>query len=191
VLSGLLVERSEPEGAALRAEPKAGDARAEAFRTLVDAELDRSYRLAAVILGDRFDAEDAVHDAAETAWRRWADLREADRFGAWFGRILVNGCRDRLRRRRRRGLVEVSRVPVDAEHPVAFDEAAALGLRDVLRRAADVLAPEERIVVVLRYGEDLTVPAIAELIGVADGTVKSRLHRALGKLRSAIEEAGE
>lgn len=191
MLSGLLVERSEPEGAALRAEPRAGDARAEAFRGLVDAELDRSYRLAAVILGDRFDAEDAVHDAAEMAWRRWADLRDADRFGAWFGRILVNGCRDRLRRRRRRGLVEVSRVPVEAEHPHTPDAADEFGLRDLVRRAADVLSPEERIVVVLRYAEDLTVPAIAELIGVADGTVKSRLNRALGKLRTAIEEAGQ
>ncbi len=191
MLSGLLVDRAEPEGAALRAEPKAGDARAEAFRNLVGAELDRSYRLAAVILGDRFDAEDAVHDAAEMAWRRWADLRETDRFSAWFGRILVNGCRDRLRRRRRRGLVEVSRVPVEAEHPVASDQTEGLGLRDVIRRAADVLSAEERIVVALRYGDDLTVPAIAELIGVADGTVKSRLNRALGKLRTAIEEAGQ
>lgn len=191
VLNGLSVERAEPESPALQAEPKAGDARAEAFRSLVGAELDRSYRLAAVILGDRFDAEDAVHDAAEMAWRRWADLRVPDRFGAWFGRILVNGCRDRLRRRRHRGLVEVNRIAVEAEHPHAPDDPEALGLRDLLRRAADVLSPEERIVVVLRYEEDLTVPAIAELIGVADGTVKSRLHRALGKLRIAIEEAGQ
>lgn len=190
MLSGLLVDRAEPEGAALRAEPKAGEARAEAFRSLVGAELDRSYRLAAVILGDRFDAEDAVHDAAEMAWRRWADLRDAERFGAWFGRILINGCRDRLRRRRRRGLVEISRIAVEAEHPHAPDDSEGIGLRDLLRRAVDVLSPEERIVVALRYGEDLTVPAIAELIGVADGTVKSRLHRALGKLRTAIEEAG-
>lgn len=189
MLSRLLVERAEQEGAALRAEPRAGDARAAAFRSLVGAELDRSYRLAAVILGDRFDAEDAVHDAAELAWRRWADLRDIDRFGAWFGRILVNSCRDRLRAHRRRGLVEINRIVLEAEHPPASDDAEGLVLRDLLRRAADALSPDERIVVVLRYAEDLTVPAIAELIGTADGTVKSRLHRALGKLRVAIEEA--
>ena len=58
-----------------------------------------------MILGDPVEAEDAVHDAAVVAWRGFAGLRDRDRFEAWFGRILVNGCRDRLRRRRRRPIV--------------------------------------------------------------------------------------
>jgi RNA polymerase sigma-70 factor (ECF subfamily) len=60
--------------------------------------------LAAVILGDPVEAEDATHDAALRAWERWGSLRDPDRFDAWFGRIVVNECRDRLRRRRLRPL---------------------------------------------------------------------------------------
>ena len=166
----------------------AADARAAAFRSLVESELDRAYRLATVILGDRYDAEDAVHDAAEAAWRRWSDLRDEQRFQAWFGKIVVNACRDRLRRRRRRRLVEIPRLVLDKEHPMAPDAADALALRDVLRRAFDALSPEERIVVVLRYEADLTMPRVAELAGIPEGTAKSRLHHALRKLRAVIGE---
>ncbi len=183
-------DRTDQERGRLRPMPvSAADARAAAFRGLVGAELDRAYRLAAVILGDRFDAEDAVHDAAETAWRRWSDLRDEGRFQAWFGRIVVNACRDRLRRRQRRRMVEIPRLVMDSEHPIAPDAADALALRDVLRRAFEALSPEERIVVVLRYEADLTVPRVAELVGVPEGTAKSRLHHALRKLRAAIGEA--
>ncbi len=79
-----------------------GDVRARLFETLVDRRaLDRAYRTARLILGNPIEAEDATHDAALAAWRRFADLREPERFEAWFGRILVNACRDRLRARRR------------------------------------------------------------------------------------------
>ena len=185
----LVADRIDQEQGHLRPmSVAAADARAAAFRGLVGAELDRAYRLATVILGDRYDAEDAVHDAAEVAWRRWSDLRDEQRFQAWFGKIVVNACRDRLRRRRRRRLVEIPRLVLDKEHPMAPDAADALALRDVLRRAFEALSPEERIVVVLRYEADLTVPRVAELAGIPEGTAKSRLHNALRKLRAAIGE---
>ena len=185
----LVADRTDQERGRLRSmSVTAADARAAAFRSLVEVELDRAYRLATVILGDRYDAEDAVHDAAEAAWRRWSDLRDEQRFQAWFGKIVVNACRDRLRRRRRRRLVEIPRLVLDKEHPMAPDAADALALRDVLRRAFDALSPEERIVVVLRYEADLTVPRVAELAGIPEGTAKSRLHHALRKLRAVIGE---
>src|SRR4029079_17524153 len=82
----------------------AGDPTAT-FARLLDRSLDRQYRLATAILGDPIEAEDAVHDAALVAWRGFGKLRDVDRFDAWFGRILVNGCRDRLRARRRRPII--------------------------------------------------------------------------------------
>ena len=93
-------------------------ARAEAFAGLVDRRaLDHAYRFATLMLGDRGDAEDATHDAALTAWRRFGDLRERDRFEAWFGRILHNVCRDRLRARRRTPLsLDLSRRPQRRRH---------------------------------------------------------------------------
>ncbi len=145
------------------------DGRADAFRQLVDRDLDASYRLAAVIRNDRVEAEDAVHDAAIVAWQRWGDLRDKGRFDAWFRRILVNGCRDRLRARARHRVVD-------------------LAAHDVLARALDLLQPEEQVLITLRYSIDLTVPAIATAMGVPEGTVKSRLHHALGRLRVALQE---
>lgn len=159
--------------------------RADAFRTLVGAALDDAYRRAAVLLGDRFEAEDAVHDAAEKAWRRWRDLRDPSRFDAWFGRILVNTCRDRLRARRR-----VRRIEVEADAASAPGSSGGLDAvegAERLRRTLEHLDADERIAIVLRYEADLTVPAIAALLGVPEGTVKSRLHRALGILRAAHE----
>jgi RNA polymerase sigma factor (sigma-70 family) len=165
----------------------AQDERAKVFRALVGAALDDAYRRATVILGDRFEAEDAVHDAAVKAWRSWRDLRDPDRFEAWFGRILLNTCRDRLRSRRR-----VARIEVGED--LRGDLVGASGLAERSAEADRVqgvlatLAPDERIAVVLRYEADLTVPAIAALVGVPEGTVKSRLHHALRTLRARLEE---
>jgi RNA polymerase sigma-70 factor (ECF subfamily) len=159
-------------------------ARADAFRRLVGATLDRAYGRAAVILADRFEAEDAVHDAAERAWRAWSSLRDTGQFEPWFDRILVNVCRDRLRRRRR-----VAEVEVDAEGQVIVDRRAGEDVarapdRDAIVESLATLSADERIAIALRYEADLTIPAIARLTGAREGTVKSRLHTALRKLRA-------
>ena len=156
--------------------------RAETFSRLVDRRaLDRAYRYATLLLNDPVDAEDAVHDAALTAWRRFSDLRDPERFDAWFGRILVNACRDRLRVRRQ--------LPVrleQAPEPIApGDREAAIDRRLALATALRRLSPDHREVVVLRFYEDLTVDQIAERTGARAGTVKSRLHYALASLRAA------
>lgn len=187
-LLGSLVGEPVERGAA-RTQLRVVSPGADAFRRLVERQLDASYRLAAVILGDRVEAEDAVHDAAVAAWRGFAALRDPDRFDAWFRRILVNGCRDRLRARARRRILDVGRDLVDAEHPRVADVAEATAVRDALARAIDSLAPEERVVVALRFHADLTVPAIAEALAIPEGTVKSRLHHAMGRLRTALAEA--
>jgi RNA polymerase sigma-70 factor (ECF subfamily) len=169
------------------------DDRATTFAALLDRGLDAHYRLAAVILGDPIEAEDAVHDAAVVAWRGFAALRDTDRFDAWFGRILVNGCRDRLRVRRRRPVVVSLPTAGTSSHsaPVAADDAAAVINRDLLERAFARLDPDHTVVVALRFYADLTVPQIASHLGIAEGTVKSRLHHALRRLRTAVDGAEE
>ena len=171
-------------------------ARAAAFADLVDRRaLDSAYRFATLMLGDRGDAEDATHDAAVMAWRHFADLRDPDRFDAWFGRILVNACRDRLRARRRSPLSLDGGAPTgDGDSPptgidrlFAPDQADAIVRRDALATAVRALSPDHREVVVLRYYSDLTVDQIAARTGTSSGTVKSRLHYALRHLRSAVE----
>lgn len=188
MLGGLVVERVDTDRVRLRSlSPDARDDRALAFERLMAEHLERSYRLAAVILGDAGEAEDAVHDAAVAARHAWSSLRDEAAAAGWFARIVVNTCRDRLRRRARRRLLEVLRPPTPAEHPIAGDPAAGVAARDELRRAFERLSPDERVVLVLRYEQDLTVPATAALLGIPDGTVKSRIHAALGKLRAALE----
>jgi RNA polymerase sigma-70 factor (ECF subfamily) len=153
----------------------------------MERQLDAAYRLAAVILGDASEAEDAVHDAAVSAWRSRELLRDEARFEAWFARIVVNVCRDRLRSRSRHRVVE---LPADFAERAETDGRAgvldALAARDAIGRGFAVLEPDERIVLVLRFWRDLSVDAIAERTGVPSGTVKSRLHHALGRLRTAL-----
>jgi RNA polymerase sigma-70 factor (ECF subfamily) len=157
-------------------------AKAAAFRRLADLHLSDAYRLARLILRDSTEAEDAVHDAFVTAWMKWSTLRDPDLFTPWFDRIVVNTCRNRLRSRwRRQGhaeVTEVSRV-FDDPHAVTLD-------RDLVGSAFGHLDPDDRVVLALRYYRDLQVDEISRLLDVRPGTVKSRIHRALGRLRSVM-----
>lgn len=150
---------------------------------LARRDLDRSYRLAGLILGDALEAEDAVQDALLRAWRSTASLRDVEGFQAWFDRILVNGCRDRLRRRK-----TVRFIPLDPtmDPPAAGDPFRAIAERDALLAGLRALDPDERVVVVLHYWADLSLEHIADRIGAPLGTVKSRLHRARGILREQL-----
>ncbi len=160
----------------------ARDRAADAFGTCLERALDAQYRLAVLILGDRDEAEDALHDALEAAWRARGSLRDPERFDAWFGRIVTNTCRDRAWRRRR-GPIAIADLP-EREAP---DELAGLADRYLLRRALRELDIDHRTVLVLRYYADLSVEDIAARTGVRAGTVKSRLHYGLRALRAALE----
>lgn len=164
-------------------------ARALAFRRLADQHLERAYRLACAIVHERAEAEDATHDAFVTAWRKWSTLRDPARFEHWFDRILVNTCRNRLRRA---GRVRVQEVAPDLPLPVP-DHPSSIEARDELAEAISSLSPDHRAVLALRYYRDLTVDQIAERLGVRAGTVKSRLHYALRHLHRTLDrlETGE
>ena len=155
-------------------------ARERAFGRLVARELAPAYRTATLLLGDASEAEDVTQDALERAWQRWDQLRDPDNAGAWFGRILVNLCRDRLRSPRR--------TPVRwLGEPQVSDPVASVAERDALDRALDRMNADQRIALVLRYYLDLPIEAIAERTGAPIGTVKSRLRLALDAMRAAYE----
>jgi RNA polymerase sigma-70 factor (ECF subfamily) len=159
--------------------------RRAAFEALADAELDGAYRLAGVILGDTWQAQDATHDAVVQAWMRYGSLRDPDRFGAWFQRILVNVCRDRLRQRQRRptAALGVARASGGVD-------ATAIDDRLVLDDAFERLTPDHQVALALRFYEDLTVDQIAQRVGVPKGTVKSRIHFAIERMRTALGGEG-
>jgi RNA polymerase sigma-70 factor, ECF subfamily len=155
--------------------------RAAAFTRLADEHLDASYRLAHAILGSRAEAEDATHDALIQAWRRWAQLRDHALFEHWFDRILVNTCRNRLRRTNKWQTRDLS-----PDLAAAANATGQVDDRDQMRGALALLSPDHRVVVALRYYRDLPIAEIAARLGVPEGTVSSRLHYALGHLRQTL-----
>jgi len=168
-------------------EAVATDARALAFVRFVESRLTEHYRLAAVILGDPIDAQAAVHDAFERAWRTGPDPRDLDRFDAWVGRSLVDECRDRLRRRSRPPVTDISERL--RETLAAPDQLGSAIDRDEVERAFAALDPDQQIAIALRFYSDLTVDQIAERVGAAVGTVSSRLHHALAAMNAEFARA--
>jgi RNA polymerase sigma-70 factor (ECF subfamily) len=150
--------------------------------SLVMARLGDAYRLARAILLDDGEAEDAVQEASLSAWRRQRSLRDPARFDAWFDRILVNQCRDQLRKRRR--AVQLASPPVGFE---AVTEQPDTGTDAELDQALAALDVDHRVVVVMRYWQDRTIDDIAARLGIPAGTVKSRLHNAMKSLRTSLE----
>jgi RNA polymerase sigma-70 factor (sigma-E family) len=130
-------------------------------------------RLAVLMLGDQQAAEEAAQDAFAIAYQRWSKI---DSPLSYVRQVVINRCRDMLRRRKladalrswRRDLVVVE----PREH-----------LDDVLA----TLPPRQRAAIVLRFYEDLSVDDIAATLGTRPGTVKSLLHRGLARLREDIE----
>lgn len=144
---------------------------------------DRAYGLAWHVLGHVADAEDACQEALLAAWSAWPRLRDPARFDAWFDRILVNKCIEHLRRQARRPQATLPGEPDIADR----DTFAGSIELDAIGRALGRLSPEHRATVVLRFWADLSTDAIAERLGVPPGTVRSRLHYALGALRIELE----
>jgi RNA polymerase sigma-70 factor (ECF subfamily) len=158
-------------------------AKAEVFRRLATDHLASGYRLARAILGSQAEAEDATHDAFVQAWRKWSSLRDPDRFEAWFERILVNTCRDRLRRRSRQRVTDLSGELVRP----GPDPYGQVDERAALNAALARLSPDHRVVVALRYYRDLSTRQIADRLGIREGTVSSRLHHALRQLHERLD----
>jgi RNA polymerase sigma factor (sigma-70 family) len=148
---------------------------------LLELELRPSYRLAAVILADPVEAEDATHDAVVKACRAWGTLRDHAKASAWFQRILVNECRQRLRSRGR-GPVGFTFAPTSTP-----DRTDQLEQRDEMAAALGHLEADQREVVILAYYADMSAAQIAEILGIRLGTVKSRLHYGLQYLRAEYE----
>ena len=118
-------------------------------------------------------------------WRSAASLRDPSRVDAWLDGILVNVCRDRMRRRK---LVRFIVLADGATGP-ALDQFQAVIDRDEVARAMRGLDADQRIVVVLHYWGGVTLEGVADRLGWPLGTVKSRLHRALRQMRASLDGA--
>jgi len=154
-----------------------------AFSEIAYAIGDRLFTVAHRILRDVDLAEDATQQSLIAIWRQLPGLRDPARFEAWSYRVLVNACYAHARRERR---WSPSLHVLETDHG-AGDPQLSVADRDQLERGFRRLPPEQRAVLVLQHYLDLTLPQIAEVLGVPLGTVRSRLHYARRAMRAAIE----
>lgn len=159
---------------------QSGDHRAIAL--LVERWNPRMVRHAGYLLGDQQLGADAAQEAWLSIARKIGSLHDPARFGPWAMRIVTNKCRDAARRRARSG--EQTGAGLDAlpapESKTKSEEV------ERLRLALRQLSGEQRALLSLRYADRLSVPRIAETLGVPEGTVKSRLHAARDALRRIL-----
>jgi len=160
---------------------RSGDA--SAFEMIVHAETPAAYRLALSIVRSPAEAEDAVQEAFLRAWRDIGKLREVELWPAWFRRLTVRSALDQTRRRPRVREVDLEMALDLSGLEPSVDTADRLELI----AAFDRLSPEDRAILALRFYQDLEIPDAAAALGIPLGTAKSRLHRALGRLRDQLE----
>ena len=157
----------------------------DAFSVLVRAATPRLYGAAKLILRDPDRAQDAVQEALVLAWRHVRALRDPQAWDAWLYRLTVRSCTRLAQANRRRDLVELAAVP-GREPAIPTDFPARLAERDHLGRELGRLPIDQRTVMVLHFYLDLPLTDIADILGIPAGTAKSRLHRGLATLRSAM-----
>jgi RNA polymerase sigma-70 factor (ECF subfamily) len=155
-----------------------------AFTSLVDLEAPAAYRLALSIVRSPTEAEDVVQDAFVQAWRRIDSLRDPDRWSAWFRRLLVRCAVDRARKRHL-----VREVDLDLALAIpGLEPSPHPAERLALLAAFGRLDPSDRAILSLRYFADLQMQDVADALGIPLGTAKSRMHRALERLRNRLEQ---
>ena len=158
------------------------------FATFVRTHRDRAWRLAWRLLkGDDAAADDVTQDALVRAYRALASFREESKLETWFFRILVRQVESHRRWKAVRDLWTASEES-DAADPRARADSDPLVRRRIVR-ALDRLSATQRAAFVMVHLEGFSVRETAEVLGKAEGTVKSHLHRARKRMRTAIESS--
>jgi RNA polymerase sigma-70 factor (ECF subfamily) len=153
----------------------------EAFGDRVQVLLPGAFRLAYGMLHSSHDAEDAVQEAVYRAWRAQHQLRPGSDIRPWFMTIVANQCRQQRRSR----WWSVLKLPELVAPAVDVEDSSASA---DLRRALANLPHDQRLVVVLRYYLDLSYEEVGRTLGITPKAARSRLHRALMRLRAQIPE---
>lgn len=169
---------------------KARQGDVDAYAELVRRYSEIAFRTAYLITRDAVEAEDAAQEAFVKAYYALARFRPEAAFRPWLLRIVTNEARNRRTRMNRQASLRL-RVTTSSQETGAFlpsPEAAALGLeqRQLLLDAIESLRDGDRLILIYRYFLELSEAEIADALGCARGTVKSRLSRALARLRQRL-----
>jgi RNA polymerase sigma-70 factor, ECF subfamily len=164
-----------------------------AYEELVRKYQDLAVRTAYVIAGGA-DAHDAAQEAFVKAYRALSRFRAGAAFRPWLLRIVANEAINRRRAARRQvnlALRAAESRPGGDAAPSPEGAALERERREELVQAMSRLKPEDRLVIAYRYWFDLSEQEMAQALGVARGTVKSRLSRAVGRLREILAERAQ
>jgi RNA polymerase sigma-70 factor, ECF subfamily len=154
------------------------------FAAVVREHQAMVYSVAYHFFRDRALAEDLAQDVFLKLHAAFRDLESPDHLKFWLRRAITHRCIDESRRRRWRPRLGLDEIPEPAVGPEAGD----LFLSEKLRKLISTLPARARLVMILRYQEDLEPAEIAGLVGIPVSTVKSHLHRSLAVLRARLKE---
>jgi len=168
---------------------RAGDG--SAFSQLVQQHQQLAFRTAYLILGDTAEAEDAAQEAFLKAYHALARFRSDAPFRPWLLEIVANQARNQRRAAGRRAQLALRAADLSDGELAPGPELAVLQheQRQRLLRAVESLREAERLAVAGRYFLNLSEAELAALLGCPRGTVKSRLARALDRLRQRLLES--
>jgi RNA polymerase sigma-70 factor (ECF subfamily) len=160
----------------------------DAFSRLVSRYRDTHMRFAVRMLGDRFDADDALQSAWLRAFRHLQQCAEPGRFGIWMYSIVANECRSLAFRRNRRERRIIS-DEVALESAQSVDAIERQLLREEIERALAELDVDQREAFLMKHVEDLSYEEMAEITGAGSSALKMRVKRACERLRELLEGA--
>ena len=173
----------------------------EAFNRLVLSYQNKVYGLCYRITGNLDEAEEVAQEVFITIYKSLKDFRGDSRFSTWLYRITVNHCKNRMKYLGRRGYYqsesydqpvemedgEVARQ-IETEDMDALSKLEQKEVQGLVQAKINELEEEHREVILLRDMEGLSYEEIADILGLAEGTVKSRIHRARLELKEKLEK---
>lgn len=169
---------------------RARDGDVHAYEELVRRYQQLAYRVAWLVVRDPGDAEDAVQEGFVKAWHAMPGFRAHAPFRPWILRIVANEAKNRTRSARRRDALALKAAAADPGDSAQSPEVAMLAREDAeaMVRAMNRLKEADRLVIAYRYLFDLSEAEMVDALGLRPGTVKSRLSRAMTRLRTELAQ---
>ena len=145
----------------------------------IEDNKEKHYRMAYSYVQNQEDALDVIQDTIIKALRNQSTLKNKEYLGTWFCRILINTCKDHLKRQSK--CISLEEVDLGAE--AASDKDQVMDMEEAMNQ----LSPNEKAIVLMRYYEDLELKEIASVTQQNLSTVKSTLYRTIKKLKDLLE----
>ncbi|MCA1041959.1 sigma-70 family RNA polymerase sigma factor [Bacillus infantis] len=154
----------------------------KAFQDLLEAEKEKLYKMAYLYMKNEADALEAFQETVYKALISIRNLREEQYFSTWLTRILINTCKDLLKKKNR--VIPMEREVLEGKTSPYMPKDGGSELLEMIKG----LEEKYKTILILRYYRDYSVRQIAEFLECPEGTVKTNIHRGIGLLREKMKE---